>query len=80
MPYHLITVCRVRQAGISSDEGKPIIDSLNSLREYKGCTEIDGQLEIRIRGGGGKYTQKYQNKIKYIFLVMALPLLGNKAQ
>jgi len=39
-------------ARISDDEKLPI-DSVASLNEYKGCTEIKGNLIINIRGSGG---------------------------
>ncbi|XP_031558117.1 putative insulin-like peptide receptor [Actinia tenebrosa] len=78
-------VCSVKQSAINSDEGKPIIDSLNSLREYKGCTEIDGTLEIRIRGGGATiYRDLEENlgmieKVKgYVLIRQSLSLVSLK--
>lgn len=37
----------------SENDEKPPIDSLASLAMYKGCTEINGNLIINIRGSGG---------------------------
>ena len=45
-------VCKAVAVKRSEDEKLPI-DSLASLAEYKGCTEIKGNLIINIRGSGG---------------------------
>ena len=45
-------VCKAVAVRRSEDEKLPI-DSLASLTEYKGCTEINGNLIINIRGSGG---------------------------
>ena len=44
-------VCRA-VAVRRSEEEKLYIDSVASLTEYKGCTEIKGNLIINIRGSG----------------------------
>ena len=48
------TVCTTKESDKTTDiEYKIPIDSLETLNKYKGCTEIDGNLIIKIRGSGG---------------------------
>lgn len=47
-------VCETKESGKTTEiEYKIPIDSLETLNKYKGCTEIDGNLIIKIRGSGG---------------------------
>nr|XP_058940896.1 putative insulin-like peptide receptor [Pocillopora verrucosa] len=47
-------VCKTKKSDKTTDiEYKIPIDSLETLNKYKGCTEIDGNLIIKIRGSGG---------------------------
>ena len=48
------TVCKTDESEKTTDiEYKIPIDSLETLNKYKGCTEIDGNLIIKIRGSSG---------------------------
>ena len=54
MFYFPYIVCNTVNPGSSYRDGvKPPIESLASLDLYEGCTEIDGNLIISIRGSGG---------------------------
>lgn len=48
-------VCKTKESDKPTDNEyyKVPIDSLETLNKYKGCTEIYGNLIIKIRGGGG---------------------------
>ncbi|CAH3033119.1 unnamed protein product [Pocillopora meandrina] len=47
-------VCKTKESEKTTDiEYKIPIDSLETLNKYKGCTEIEGNLIIKIRGSGG---------------------------
>lgn len=57
-------VCTTKESDKTTDiEYKIPIDSLETLNKYKGCTEIDGNLIIKIRGssGSGIGTQLEEN-------------------
>ena len=46
-----LKACKTTSRTVSKDnDDRPSIDSTASLSKYKGCTEIDGNLNIRIRG------------------------------
>ena len=46
-------VCDTAISPPPKSDVKPPIESLESLAEYKGCTEINGNLIIKLRGSGG---------------------------
>lgn len=46
-----LKACKTTSRTVSKDNDvRPSIDSTESLSKYKGCTEIEGNLNIRIRG------------------------------
>ncbi|EDO47651.1 predicted protein, partial [Nematostella vectensis] len=56
-----------RVCKVSSNQGNGgIIDSISSLRHYKGCTDIKGNLEIKLRGGGQTIAKELEDNLGMI--------------